>query len=250
MSDNTGDRNNIDTTDLIEREELWDLLRRVCPQHKTESPKAYRAFGDTAFSGLSIRRLLARYKEISHLISESYEASVEPPPTLKLNTLLEWSRAHHWRLRLAEWKPVQDAYKRKRWAEREQAILERWNERRARFLDSVDKMLEKADLMIKHPHVERVVDKQVIAEFSGQVIPTKTIIVPAKWGMRDIAAFYKVGCELMIDVVGDRQVMIDRLNADGYIITDPSTGNGDVQIEDYLEAIEKMEGLEYGEIEK
>lgn len=229
----------------IEQEELWDLFEKVCPKLQNESARAYKAFADTAFSNLSTRKLLARYQEISHLIQESYDASIEPPPTLSLKTLLGWSKGNNWQQRLKQWKPIHEAYKRKQWSDRERAILERWNQNRTRLLDSVDKLLDKADLLLKHPHVQKVVQKQVIAEFAGQVIETQTIIAPAKWGLRDVAAFYKAGCELMIDVVGDRGVMIDRLHADGFLIIDPSAGgDNDVAIEEFLAAAERLEELE------
>lgn len=85
-----GDRMSEERT--IEQQELWELFEKVCPQLPSESAKAYRAFGDTAFSGLSTRRLLARYQEIADLIRESYNAKIEPPPTLSLKTLLGWSK--------------------------------------------------------------------------------------------------------------------------------------------------------------
>lgn len=227
----------------IEREELWELFEKVCPKLQCESARAYRAFADTAFSGLSTRKLLARYQEIAHLIQESLDAIIEPPPTLSLKTLLGWSKGNKWQQRLKDWRPIHEAYKRRQWSDREKAILERWNQNRTRLLDGVEKLLDKADLLVKYPHVEKIVNKQVIAEFAGQVIETQTIIAPAKWGFRDVAAFYKVGCELMIDVVGDRQVMIDRLHADGYIITDPSAGGEEANIEEHLAALEKLEEL-------
>lgn len=235
----------IQPSDRIETQELWDLLKKVCPRMPEETARAYQAFADCAFSGLSLRRLLARYTEISHLIQESYDGGVEPPPTLRLNTLMRWSKDFLWQQRLKDWRPVHEAYKRRQWGDRERVILERWNQNRARLLDGVEKLLDKADLMLKHPHIEKVVNKQTIAEFQGQVIETQTIIAPARWGFRDVAGFYKVGCELMIDVVGDRQVMIDRLHADGYIITDPSAGGSESgDIEEYLNALETLEELQ------
>ncbi len=227
-----------------EKQELWDLLKKVCPQVPEESAKAYRAFADAALSGLSIRQLLARYEEITCLIQESYDVGIELPPTLKASTLFTWSRNFGWQKRLKDWKPVHEAYKRRQWSDREKAILERWNQNRTRLLDGVERLLDKADLLLKHPHIEKIVNKQVVAEFAGQVIETQTIIAPAKWGFRDVAAFYKVGCELMIDVVGDRQVMIDRLHADGYIITDPSAGGEEADIEEFLTAAQTVEELE------
>lgn len=228
----------------LEEQELWDLLQKVCPRLAQESARAYQAFADTAFSGLSLRRLLARYKEITHLIQESYDSGIAAPPTLKLSTLNKWSKLHFWQQRLKSWRPVHEAYKRKLWSDREKAIVERWNNNRTRLLDGVERLLDKADLLLKHPHIEKIVDKQVIAEFAGQVIPTQTIIAPARWGFRDVAAFYKVGCELMIDVVGDRQVMIDRLHADGYVITDPSAGSDEVNVEEYMKALETLDELQ------
>lgn len=220
------------------------MLRRVCPQLPNESAKAYRAFGDTAFSGLSVRRLLARYQEVKDLIQESYDTAIEPPPTLKLNTLKDWSRKYSWQQRLKSWRPIHEAYKRKQWSDRERAILERWNQNRTRLLDSVERLLDKADLLVKHPHIEKIVKKQVVAEFAGQVIETQTIIAPAKWGFRDVAAFYKISCELLLDTVGNRQVMIDRLHADGYIITAPRNPD-DSAIEDHLAALERLEEIEF-----
>jgi hypothetical protein len=227
----------------VEHQELWDLLTRVCPQEAAESSKAYRAFADAAFSGLSIRRLLARYQELAHLIEESYDLSVEVPPTLKAGSMFTWSKNFRWQKRLKTWRPVHEAYKRKQWSDRERAILERWNKNRGRLLDGVEKLLDKAEVLVKHPHIQKVVSKQVVAEFAGQVIETQTIIAPTKWGLRDVAAFYKVSCELLLDVVGDRQIMIDRLHADGFIITDPSAGGEEANIEEYMTAAETLEEL-------
>lgn len=229
----------------IDQEELWDLLTKVCPQLAGESAKAYRAFGDTAFSGLSVRRLLARYQEVTDLIQQSYDAVIEHPPTVKLNTLKDWSRKFGWQQRLKEWRPIHEAYKRKQWSDREQAILQRWNESRTKFLDGADKLLEKADEMLKLPLVEKIIKRKVVAEFVGQEIDQQIVISPVKWKLRDALLFYKIALELMVDVAGDRQVMIDRLHADGYIITDPSAG-GDTEasIEEYLAAAETVEGIE------
>ena len=228
----------------IEQEELWELFEKVCPRLANESPKGYRAFGDTAFSGLSTRKLLARYQEIARLIQESFDATIEPPPTLSLKTLLGWSKGNQWQRRLKEWKPIHEAYKRKQWSDREKAIIERWNNSRTRFLDGVDEMLDKAELMLKHPHLKKTVKRTVTARFAGEQIEQQIVIAPSKWGMRDVAAFYKVALELMQDVVGDRQVMIDRLHSDGYIITDPSAGGEEVNIEEYLTAADRLEELE------
>jgi hypothetical protein len=232
--------------DAIASEELWDLLKKVCPKLAQESVGAYQAFADAAFTGLSIRRLVAHYKEVAHLIQESYDATnLKRPPTVRLNTLMRWSKDYFWQRRLKDWKPIHEAYRRKQWSDRERTLLERWNKNRHRLLDGVEKMLDKADLLVKHPHIQKVVNKQVVAEFAGQVIETQTVIAPTKWGLRDVAAFYKVGCELMVDVVGDRQIMIDRLHADGFIITDPSAGQEEADIEKFLAAAQTVEEFEF-----
>lgn len=207
----------------VGQQELWDLLSKVCPQQPGESAKAYRAFADSALSGLSIRRLLARYQEIAHLIQESYDTTLELPPTLKAGTLFTWSKEFQWQQRLKDWRPVHEAYKRRQWSDRERAILDRWNNNRARFLDGVDEMLGRAEEMLKHPHVQKTVKRRVTARFAGEQIEQEIVIAPSKWQMRDVAAFYKVALELMVDVVGDRQIMIDKLHSDGFIITDHST---------------------------
>jgi hypothetical protein len=158
--------------------------------------------------------------------------------------MFTWSKNFRWQKRLKTWRPIHEAYKRREACDRERAIIDRWNNSRTRFLDGVDEMLDKAELMLKHPHLEKIVKRTVTARFAGEEIEQQIVIAPAKWGMRDVAAFYKVALELMQDVVGDRQVMIDRLHSDGYIITDPSAGGKEPNIEDYLTAADRLEEMQ------
>ncbi|MBD2016160.1 hypothetical protein H6F96_19575 [Microcoleus sp. FACHB-53] len=228
-----------------EQEEFWDLLRKICPQLPGESAKAYQAFADTAFSGLSVRRLLDRYKEVSDLISESYDTAIAPPPTLKLNTLFTWSNKHQWQKRLKDWFPICEAYKRKLACDREKVIIDRWNNNRLRLLDGVDEMIQRAEVMLKHPHIKKTVKRRVTSRFEGEQIEQEITLAPSNWQLRDIALFYKVALELMREVVGDRQLAIDRLHADGYVIIDPSVGgDNEAIIEQFLSATERLEELE------
>jgi hypothetical protein len=226
--------------------DLRDLLEQVCPRLDKEAKSAYRAFCDMAIAGISLKKLAGRYQEIAHLISESYDATVEPPPTTSLATLGKWSRKYQWQQRIKLWQPVYATYNRRLDAEREKMLIGEWNRFRKESLPRIAGVLEKADLMLKHPHVERVVKRQVTADYAGQVIEQEILITPTQWRMRDIAAFYKTSRDWMRDVVGDRQIMIDTLIADGFVITDP-TGHivqSNPALDDYLRTIDSLPAAE------
>ncbi len=209
-----------------DRENLLHLVNRICPRDVTESADAYNTFCELALTG---------NKSIREFATEQ---------GIDLEILKTWGEDFHWAERLKAWRPIREAFRRKQWQAREQAILERWNDRRARFLEAADQLLAKADLMLKHPHVQKVIHEEVIAEYKGQIVPTQVVISPVKWQSGDVATLQKTAMALLKEVIGDRQIMIDRLTSDGYIITDPNSD--DTDIEEYLEAIERLEELESG----
>lgn len=207
-----------------DRENLLHLITRVCPKDVTESGEAYSTFCELALTESSIR-----------------EFAIEQG--IDLEILKTWGEDFHWVERLKDWKPIHQAFKRKQWQAREKAILERWNDRRERFLEAADQLLARAELMMRHPHIEKVIHSEIVAEYPGQIVPTTTVIMPVKWQSGDIATFQKTAFALLKEVVGDRELMIDRLTADGYIVSDPSS---DDDIELYLEAAQKLEELDLG----
>lgn len=208
-----------------DQENLLHLIERICPRDVTESVEAYRVFCEFALNGKTIRDIAT-------------EQGVE------LQTVKSWAEDFDWTERLKEWNLIFQVYQRKQWQAREKAILDRWNDRRHKFLETADQLLAKADLLIKHPPVEKVIYSEVVAEHKGQVIPTQIVIYPAKWKIGDVATLQKTALALLQQVVGDREVMIDRLTADGYVITELATD--DINIEDYVMALAKLEELERG----
>jgi hypothetical protein len=217
-----------------DQKNLLHLIEKVCPREVEldEPMAAYQAFCDWVVSGcgLGIKELVTRYQQ-------------QPdPPTTELSVLEGWVEEFSWRSRLTAWKPIHQAYQRQLQQQREIQILQRWNDRRLHLLECADKLLAKAELMLKHPHIQKVIYNEVISEYPGQIIPTTTVIMPVKWQAGDIASYQKTAMALLQEVVGDRQIMIDRLTADGFVITDPSSN--DDNIHSYLEAIERLEALQ------
>jgi hypothetical protein len=213
-----------------DRENLLHLIEKIFPREEAEPITAYRAFCDLAASASSIKELVMQYQE------------QEDAPPCDIALLQEWAEEFSWRSRLREWKPIYEAYHRKLHQQREIQILQHWNSRRVQMLELVDKLLAKAEVMLKHPHVQKVVYGEVVSERAGQIIPTTTVIMPTKWQASDIATYQKTAMSLLQEIVGDRQLMIDRLHADEFIITDP-TGNDDNDLEQYLQAVQRLEEI-------
>lgn len=215
--------------DSIEQN-LLHLIAKICPKEEVEPIPAYSAFCDLAVNDLTITKLAGRYREQADA------------PTTEIDVLKGWAQKYCWKDRLKNWKPIHQAYRRKVDQQREREILQRWNDRRARFLEAADQLLAKADLMLKHPHIQKTIYEEQVAEYKGQIIPTQVVISPVKWQTGDVATLQKTALAMLEQVVGNRQIMIDRLTSDGYIISDPGAGDDDVH--SYLEALEQLEELE------
>lgn len=207
-----------------DQENLLHLIEMICPRDVTESVEAYRVFCEFALNEKTIRGIAT-------------EQGVE------IQTVKSWAEDFHWIDRVKEWKSIFHAYQRKQWELREKAIMQRWNDRRERFLQVADELLAKADVMLRHPHVQKFIHEEVVAEYKGQIIPTQIVITPVKWHIGDIAALQKTALGILEQVVGDREIMIDRLTSDGYVITE---FNGNDEIESYVVALNKLEQLQRG----
>lgn len=82
-------------------------------------------------------------------------------------------------------------------------------------------LVERADLLMQHPHVQREVTKKVIAKHAGEEIEQKIIIKPARWTARDIPTYYNEASQLMRVVVGEVAIAIDLVTKKGYIVSEP-----------------------------
>lgn len=210
-----------------DREELLHLVEQICPKEESEPTCAYKAFSDLAISGSSVKKLAEEYHESA------------TSPTTDINALKGWADQYCWRSRLATWKPIYEAYQFQKQHKREREILERWNSSRQKILDLADELLARATLMLKYPHIQKTIYDEVVSQYVGQIIATTTVIMPTKWKASDIVNFQKTALALIEQVVGDRQIMIDRLTADGYVITDVSRGDFDIRA--YVASLKKLE---------
>lgn len=210
----------VSVQDDSDQENLLHLIEKICPPHTGEPAEAYKAFCNLALNKKTIRGVAAEQ-------------------AIDFETLQTWTKDFHWAERVKQWKPIFQAYQRKQWQAREKAILDHWNDRRGRFLQVADQLLAKADLMLKHPHVQKTIQEEVVATRKGQIIPTKVVISPVKWQSGDVATLQKTALAMLQQVVGDREIMIDRLTSDGYIVSDPTSG--DTDIHEYLQALEELE---------
>ena len=148
--------------------EKWNPLDPLA-QVDGESAKANVALRDYALlgGGRSLRLLLERYSTQERGQSEG-KARAEKPPTTRLATLEEWSAAHKWQARVADYERLRLEERLRRRSEREQE----WEDKAWRAANA---LLEKAEQMLKFPVVEtRTKDGQ-------------TIVVPARWSVDTIA---------------------------------------------------------------
>jgi hypothetical protein len=212
-----------------DQEELLQLVQQICPKEESEPTCAYKAFSDLVISGSSIKKLAEEYHESA------------TSPTTDIDVLKAWAEDYDWRSRLKRWKSIRKAYERQLQQQREQQFLHQWNNRRGRLFEAADRVLARAEVILKLPPLDKTIYEEVVAEYPGQIIPTTTVIMASRWKSTDIAGL-KTALELMKQIIGDREIMIDRLVSDGYIITDPSLGEENMT--DYLAAIERLEEIQ------
>lgn len=107
----------------------------------------------------------------------------------------------------------------------EEQWLTKWEAYRERMWNQAQALTEKADLMLRHPHVLQTAERIHVATHAGEQVPVGIVIKPAGWRMRDIAAFYKGAAELAREAVGDAELAINYLTSLGYVITEPGAGD-------------------------
>jgi hypothetical protein len=207
---------------------LVQLIERVCPREKEEPLVAYQSFCRFAASS-------------EQSITKLQVLRQQSPDAPSLEALKAWQQQYQWRKRLKTWNPIFTAYRQRAAQQREREFMERWNHQRQRLFEAADRLLTQAEVILKLPHVDKTIRSEIIASYAGQVIPTTTVIMAPRWKSSDIAGL-RTALGLMQQVIGDRQIMIDRLHSDGFIITDPS--GSDDNIQDYLTALERLEQIQ------
>lgn len=163
---------------------------------------------------MSQRQLLAEYQK------QSVSNPLVKLPTLKYTTIVRWSIDFKWQERLKVWRSRFNQLKLEQ-------RLKRWDEFCDRMEEKANALVERADLLMQHPHVERKVTKKIIAEHAGQEIEQTVIIKPARWAARDIPTYYDEASQIMRMVVGEVAIAIDLVTKKGYIVSEPPSETED-----------------------
>jgi hypothetical protein len=116
--------------------------------------------------------------------------------------------AHHQNAQEAEW-------------------LAKWDKYREKVWQQAQALSEKADLMLRHPHVTQTVERVHTATHAGEQVPVAIVIKPVSWRMRDVPVMYKLAAELARTAVGDAELAINYLSSLGYTITEPGAEEND-----------------------
>lgn len=173
-----------------------------------EPPRANAALTDYALlgDGRSLAQLAEQYRT---------RPTVGPakPPTRQLSQLKTWSAAYRWVERVAAY----DELRRRRLRAESDA---RWLARREQSRDSTwetaQQLREKIEQMLKLPvvEVERDTERQV-SDDGKIIVINRTVIKPAKWSLRDMAAMADTAAKLerlAVDDMTERSLLqIDNL---------------------------------------
>ena len=146
-----------------------------------ETTKANRALRDYAAMGpgRSLRLLSQQYQNIPE--------TELPPPSLSFPTLKLWSAKHKWTDRVAEWDAEQnqllDEQNTEMWLARMAKLREQeWEHSQA--------LIERAQEMLNYP----LAQVRKVEEEDGKTLVT--IVMPAKWSLRDAAAYAETASRL------------------------------------------------------
>lgn len=155
-------------------------------RRKDETKRAHDALLDYCAmgGGRSIRALFAQYRQQSATFAAT-GAATRKPPTRRLRTIMTWSSRFDWPERAAAW----DTHMRTREEDKWAAFLEELREKERRMSD---KLLEKADQMLKYP-LARVVKREGKDEQGRTLI---TVIKPADWRVPDATRMAAEGSKL------------------------------------------------------
>lgn len=177
-----------------------------------ESLRAYRACADYCLSGRSQRDLVAYYRE---QLSNASGCGVKPP-TIYEYTIGDWSKKFNWVERREKWQ-------NRRIDIKTSENLEEWGEHSDRMIKQAKMLSDKAELMLQHPHVKRVVTETYIAKQAGEEVAVKVTFEPAKWSFSTVSEFMKTSADLFGVAVGlDKEPWaIEYLTRLGYQVSRP-----------------------------
>jgi len=149
-------------------------------RRKDETKRAHDALLDYCAmgGGRSIRALFAQYRQQSATFAAT-GAATRKPPTRRLRTIMTWSSRFDWPERAAAW----DTHMRTREEDKWAAFLEKLREKE-RLIS--DKLLEKADQMLKYP----------LARVTRNEETGLTIVEPADWKLPDATRMAAEGSKL------------------------------------------------------
>jgi len=196
-------------------------FQSVCPRKPGESPRAYRACADYCLSGRSQKELIAFYRA-----EKSNPNPAIDPPTLYERTIIMWSCRFGWIERKKIWEDKRIEIRSKREAEA-------WEDYCDRLAKNAIALSEKAELMIKHPHIKKVVQETYTALYAGEVIPVKVIFEPAKWNFNTAGDYLSKSADLMKMSLGvDKEVWaVELLLRLGYNVSRPQPESATPMIE-------------------
>jgi hypothetical protein len=160
----------------------WDADNPLA-RSKGETVKANAALRDYVLmgAGRSLRELHERYRQQT----DSGSAAV---PTGRLRTLFGWSAKYAWQARLERFEELEADRVLATWRERQDEIREReW--------DATEKLLARAEQMLKYPLTEQIVE-DVQTDEEGLAYKRVVVVAPAGWSQADIARYLKLASDL------------------------------------------------------
>ena len=160
----------------------WDADNPLA-RARGETRKANEALRDYVLmgGGRSLRLLQERYRT-------QLEHGSGTVPTTRWATLSHWSSHYAWQARLDRFEDLETDRALATWRERQDEIREtEW--------DATQKLLGRAEQMLKYPLTEQIVE-DVKTDEEGLAYKRIVIVTPAGWSQTDIVRFLKLASDL------------------------------------------------------
>lgn len=159
-------------------------------------------------------------RSLLFIYNQEREAAGKSPLTSTPGAWKEARDRFDWEGRAAAWDAHRQNTEETKW-------LEKWENYREKVWQQAQALSDKADLMLKHPHVTQTIERIHVAKCEGEQVPQAIVIKPTAWRMRDVASLYKLAAELARTAVGDAELAINYLTSLGYVITEPGAEEND-----------------------
>jgi phosphoglycolate phosphatase-like HAD superfamily hydrolase len=160
----------------------WDADNPLA-RARGETAKANAALRDYVLmgAGRSLRSLMERYRA-------QFAHDPDTVPTIRWATLSRWSSHYDWQARLERFEDLETDRALVTWRQRQDEIREHeW--------DATEKLLARAEQMLRYPLTEQVVE-DVQTDEEGLAYKRIVIVTPAGWSQTDIVRYLKLASDL------------------------------------------------------